>query len=131
HYMVLLTRLGDLSTQLAAGGLLCTLLLLTRQWRAGLFATGALLGTALANLLLKTLLARSRPDVMLQPLDSFSLPSGHSSASFAFFLVLGILASREQPARWRLTWMLPACLPALAIALSRVYLGSHWPSDII
>lgn len=131
HYMVLLTRLGDLSTQLAAGGLLCTLLLLTRQWRTGLFATGALLGTALANLLLKTLLARSRPDVLLQPLDSFSLPSGHSSASFAFFLVLGILAGREQPARWRLAWMLLACLPALAIALSRVYLGAHWPSDII
>ncbi|CAD5107640.1 bifunctional DedA family/phosphatase PAP2 family protein [Zestomonas carbonaria] len=131
HYMVLLTRLGDMSTQVVAGALLCGLLLFTRQWRAALFAIGALLGTALANGLLKALFARSRPDVLLQPLDSFSLPSGHSSAAFAFFLVLGILASREQPVRWRLTWLLLACLPALAIALSRVYLGVHWPTDII
>ncbi|MCY1275399.1 PAP2 superfamily protein [compost metagenome] len=131
QYMVLLTRLGDLRTQALVGALLVGLLLLTRQWRAGLFAAGALLGTALSNGLLKALFARSRPDVLLEPLTSFSLPSGHSSASFAFFLVLGILAGRDQPVRWRLTWLLLACLPALAIALSRVYLGVHWPTDII
>ncbi|AYC34433.1 phosphatase PAP2 family protein [Pseudomonas cavernae] len=129
--MVLITRLGDFNTQLAAGTLLTGLLLLTRQWRTGLFAGGALLGTALANGTLKLLFARSRPEVLIEPLNSFSLPSGHSSAAFAFFLVLGILAGRGQPLRLRLTWLLLACLPALAIALSRVYLGVHWPTDII
>jgi undecaprenyl-diphosphatase len=64
-------------------------------------------------------------------LHSFSLPSGHSSAAFAFFLVLGVLAGRDQPTRLRLAWLLLASLPAMAIALSRVYLGVHWPSDII
>ena len=39
--------------------------------------------------------------------------------------------ARDQPVRWRLTWLLLACLPALAIALSRVYLGVHYPSDIM
>ncbi|MBM7061388.1 bifunctional DedA family/phosphatase PAP2 family protein [Pseudomonas sp. UL073] len=131
RYMVLLTRLGDLRTQVVVGVLLVGLLLATRQWRAGLFAGGALLGTALANGLLKALFARSRPEVLLEPLSSFSLPSGHSSAAFAFFLTLGILAGRGQPVRWRLTWLLLAGLPALAIALSRVYLGVHWPTDII
>lgn len=131
HYMVVLTRVGDLRTQVAVGVLLVGLLLLTRQWRAALFAGGALLGTALANGALKALFARSRPEVLLEPLTSFSLPSGHSSASFAFFLTLGILAARDQPVRWRLTWLLLACLPALAIALSRVYLGVHWPTDVI
>ncbi|HWV08234.1 MAG TPA: phosphatase PAP2 family protein, partial [Pseudomonas sp.] len=42
-----------------------------------------------------------------------------------------ILAGRGQPARLRLTWLLLAALPATAIALTRVYLGVHWPSDII
>jgi membrane protein DedA with SNARE-associated domain len=129
--MVLLTRLGDLRTQLAAAILLCGLLLLARQWRPALFAGATLLCTALANGALKNGFARARPDILNEPLTSFSFPSGHSSAAFAFFLVLGVLAGRGQGARLRLAWLLLASLPALAIALSRVYLGVHWPSDII
>ncbi|MBU0809450.1 MAG: bifunctional DedA family/phosphatase PAP2 family protein [Gammaproteobacteria bacterium] len=129
--MVLITRLGDLTTQLAAALLLCLALLVTRQWRTLCLAIGTLLGTALANSALKTLFARSRPDVLLEPLSSFSFPSGHSSAAFAFFLLLGVLAGRGQPPRMRLAWLLLASFPAAAIAGSRVYLGVHWPSDII
>ncbi len=129
--MVLITRLGDLRTQLAAGLILSLLLLLVRQWRAALFAGATLLGTALASATLKLALTRARPEVLSEPLAGFSLPSGHSSAAFALFLILGVLAGRGQPARLRLTWLLLAGLPALGIALSRVYLGVHWPSDII
>lgn len=110
---------------------MCILLLLTRKWQALLFAGGAMLSTALANGMLKNLFERARPDVLLEPLHTYSFPSGHSSAAFAFFLTVAILAGRGQPARLRLTWILLACLPALFIALSRVYLGVHWPSDII
>lgn len=130
-FMVLVTRLGDFRTQLIVGILLVSLLALTRQWRAGLFATGVLLGTALSNVALKWLLARARPDILLDPLTTFSLPSGHTSAAFAFFLTLGILAGRGQPVRWRLTWLLLASLPAMTIAVSRLYLGVHWPTDIL
>ncbi|WNF47559.1 bifunctional DedA family/phosphatase PAP2 family protein [Pseudomonas sp. SG20056] len=129
--MVLITRLGDMRTQLAAAVLLCLILLATRQWRTLCLAIGSLLGTALANGALKAFFARSRPDVLLEPLNSFSFPSGHSSAAFAFFLLLGVLAGRGQPTRMRLTWLLLASLPATAIAGSRIYLGVHWPSDII
>ncbi|WP_349571197.1 bifunctional DedA family/phosphatase PAP2 family protein [Azotobacter salinestris] len=129
--MVLITRLGDFSTQLYAGALLGLLLLATRQWRPALFAGMTLLGTALANGSLKALFARGRPEILIEPLHSYSLPSGHSSAAFAFFLTLGILAGRGQTPRMRLTWLLLACLPAVTIALSRVYLGVHWPTDVI
>ena len=131
RFMVLVTRLGDFNVQLYCGVLLCALLAMLKQWRAFLFAVGTLLGTALGNALLKTLFARVRPDVLLEPLGSYSFPSGHSSAAFAFFLCLGILAGRGQPPRLRLTWLLLASLPASLIALSRVYLGVHWPSDIL
>lgn len=131
HVMVLVTRLGDFNTQLYCGLLLCGLLLALRQWRALAFAACALLGTALANGLLKSLFARARPDVLLEPLSTFSFPSGHSSAAFAFFLCLAVLAGRGQPPRLRLTWLLIASIPATLIALSRVYLGVHWPSDVI
>ena len=131
YVMVLITRVGDFHTQLWAGVLLCVLLLLLRCWKAAAFAILTLLGTALANGALKALFARSRPDVLLEPLSSFSFPSGHSSAAFAFFLTLGVLAGRGQPPRMRLTWLLLACLPAVAIAISRVYLGVHWPTDVL
>lgn len=128
---VLITRFGDFRVQLAAGALLVLILLLVRRWQAGLFVAGCLLLSSVVTTLLKHLLARARPDVLMQPLDSYSLPSGHSSAAFAFFLALGVLAGRGSPARTRLTWLLVASLPALAIALSRIYLGVHWPSDVI
>lgn len=131
RFMVLVTRTGDYHTQLWAAVLLCLLLILTRQWRAAAFAFLTLLGTALANGALKAGFARMRPEILLEPLDSFSFPSGHSSAAFAFFLTLGVLAGRDQPPRLRLTWVLLAALPATAIALSRVYLGVHWPTDVI
>ncbi|MBA1264822.1 bifunctional DedA family/phosphatase PAP2 family protein [Stutzerimonas stutzeri] len=131
RFMVLVTRTGDYHTQLWAAVLLCLLLILGRQWRAAAFAILTLLGTALANGALKAAFARIRPEILLEPLDTFSFPSGHSSAAFAFFLTLGVLAGRDQPPRLRLTWVLLAALPATAIALSRVYLGVHWPTDVI
>lgn len=129
--LVLITRLGDFHTQLVVGGVLTGVLLLCRQWRHAMFAGGTLIGTACANGSLKWLFARARPEVLSDPLTTYSMPSGHSSASFAFFLVLAVLAGRGQPARMRLTWALLGCLPALSIALSRVYLGVHWPTDIL
>ena len=128
--MVVITRAGDFHTQLWAAVLLCVLLLLARQWRAALFAVCTLLGTAVANGALKATFARVRPEVLMEPLSSYSFPSGHSSAAFAFFLTLGVLAGRGQPPRLRLAWLVLASLPATAIALSRVYLGVHWTTDV-
>lgn len=129
--MVAVTRVGDFRTQFIAGALLAILLASLRLWRHAFFAAGSMIGTALLNTTLKHFFGRARPEVIADPLSAFSMPSGHASASFAFFLVLGVLASREKSPRVRLTWMLLAIIPATSIALSRVYLGAHWPSDII
>ncbi|TBV14995.1 bifunctional DedA family/phosphatase PAP2 family protein [Stutzerimonas kirkiae] len=129
--MMVITRFGDFHAQLLAATLLCLLLLALRQWRALLFASATLVGAALGNETLKNLFARSRPEVLLEQLPTYSFPSGHSSAAFAFCLVLGVLAGRGQPPRMRLAWLLLAGLPAAAIAGSRVYLGVHWPTDVI
>lgn len=128
---VALTKMGDFRTQFVLAALLCGLLLVLRQWRPAVFAVGTLLGTALGNGLMKHVFARMRPDVMTHPLGTYSMPSGHSSAAFALFLTLAVLAGRGQPPRLRLTWLLLGILPAGSIALSRVYLGAHWPTDIL
>ncbi|MBD1553461.1 bifunctional DedA family/phosphatase PAP2 family protein [Pseudomonas typographi] len=131
HWVVMVTRLGDFRTQLYLGGLLVAVLLLGRQWRPALFASSTLLATAIANTVLKALFGRARPEVLADPLGSYSMPSGHSSGAFALFLTLAVLASRGQPPRMRLACTFIACIPALAIASSRVYLGVHWPTDVI
>lgn len=128
---VWVTRLGDFRTQFAAGALLFVVLLLARAWRPAVFAALALGGTALCNQLMKFTFTRARPEVLLEPLSTFSFPSGHSSASFAFFMVLGVLAGRRQSGRVQLIWLLIAVVPAIIIAFSRVYLGVHWPTDIL
>lgn len=128
---VTFTLLGEFRNMLLISTLLTLLLLLSRQWRQAIFAGSTLLCTALANTGAKFFFARLRPEVLSDPLTSYSMPSGHASGSFALFLTLAVLAGRGQPPRMRLTWLLLGSLPAAAIALSRVYLGAHWPSDIL
>ena len=128
---VLVTQIGNFRTQLLAAALVCALLFFNKQWRALIFFGGVTLFTAIANTATKHFFARMRPDVLLDPLTSYSMPSGHSSGSFAFFIALAILAGRDQPQRMRITWVLLGCLLAICVALSRVYLGAHWPTDIM
>jgi undecaprenyl-diphosphatase len=129
--LAFVTGLGNFDAQLLAGVLICVLLATMRQWRVLWFVTGSMLGTACANGILKNLFARTRPEVLLEPLHTYSFPSGHSSATFALCLTLGVLAGRGQPPRLRLTWLLLGSLPAVAVAGSRIYLGAHWPTDIV
>ncbi|SQG00597.1 DedA:phosphoesterase [Paucimonas lemoignei] len=131
QFVIVVTGLGDFRTQLYAAALLLVLLLITRQWRHAAFALIATLGTALANGSMKWVFARARPEVLLEPLTTYSMPSGHSSASFAFFITLAVLAGRGQPVRLRLTWLMLGGMPAISIAMSRVYLGVHWPTDVL
>ncbi|GFM84400.1 phosphoesterase [Pseudomonas cichorii] len=131
NIVLLVTSIGDFKAQLLAAALLIIVLLIARQWRHAAFALATTLGTAVANGTLKTFFGRARPDVLLDPLTTYSMPSGHSSAAFALFMTLAVLAGRGQPIRLRLTWLLLGGVPALAIALSRVYLGVHWPTDIL
>lgn len=128
---VTLTLIGEFRNMLLFSALLVVLLLLCKQWRQAMFAGATMLVTAMANTGTKYFFARVRPEVLTDPLTTYSMPSGHASGAFALFLTLGVLAGRGQPPRMRLTWLLIACIPALAIALSRVYLGAHWPTDIL
>lgn len=128
---VTLTLIGEFRNMLMFSAFLVILLLVCKQWRHALFTGATLLVTALANTGTKYFFARVRPEVLSDPLTTYSMPSGHASGAFALFLSLAVLAGRGQPPRMRLTWLLIGCIPALAIALSRVYLGAHWPTDVL
>ena len=101
-----------------------------RRLREGLFAGVAVIGSALLNLGAKHLFARQRPSLWesIAPETTYSFPSGHAMGSMTLAWVLVLLA-------WRTRWRVPVLVGALAftllVGLSRVYLGVHYPSDIL
>lgn len=99
------------------------------QWPAGAFVVSALLGaTALAHLA-KLWVARPRPELfpaeLPMPVD-WSYPSAHTMQVTALALALYLAGG---PAMRR--WALPLGLIVLAVAISRVYLQVHFPSDVL
>lgn len=110
--------------------LLVAALALKKRVREGLFAALALGGSALLNLGTKQLFARERPSLWesLAPEHSFSFPSGHAMGSMTLAWVCVLLAWRT---RWRWPVVAVASLFTVLVGLSRVYLGVHFPSDIL
>lgn len=94
---------------------------------APLFGAGAM-SWFLVEVLLKPIVARSRPGLELGTIivgsqsDTFSFPSGHATIAFAMAVVL----AQKEP-RWK--WMFYTL--AVLISLSRIYLGVHYPLDVI
>ena len=88
----------------------------------------------LAGLLLKELVGRARPDLWLTGSEpsGMSFPSGHSTFAMIFGGILIVLIGETvSPAPARRAIQLGLVLLILAIGASRVYLGVHWPSDVL
>jgi undecaprenyl-diphosphatase len=90
-------------------------------------------GALVLDNVLKLLVHRPRPTPFFaaKPL-TYSFPSGHSLISFCFYgLLAGLLTMHLKKREWRaVVWVLAAALIAL-IGMSRIYLGVHWPSDVL
>jgi undecaprenyl-diphosphatase len=101
------------------------LLRLDRRPDAIVFAVTVLAAEALTEIL-KLAFHRARPlPFFAERPDSFSFPSGHALKSAVFYILLASLASRHWVAR------AGGALLALLIGLSRVYLGVHYPTDVL
>jgi undecaprenyl-diphosphatase len=128
-----ITELGGTQIALALTVSSIALLALTHHWR-GAIALGLSVGlTQVVVSMVKVLVARPRPDEDLSAADpsGFSFPSAHSATAVATYVMLAVLASRVLPARWRVPTYLAAAAVVLLIGLSRVYLGAHYPTDVI
>ena len=102
-----------------------------RQHRRAWFFGAALGGAMGLNLVAKAVLGRVRPALWasLAPENTPSFPSGHAMGSAALVLAVGLLLGRGRGALWVL-WALGA-LFVLGVGLSRMYLGVHYPSDVV
>jgi membrane-associated phospholipid phosphatase len=126
-----LTNLGSVWTVFPIAVAIAIWLITQQRWRPVLYFTITLLGCALINRTAKTLWQRARPDLWQStyPLPTdFSFPSGHAMTSMVFVAaLLGLpLGNRG---RWLV--LILGGLYALSIAWTRLYLGVHYPSDIV
>jgi undecaprenyl-diphosphatase len=105
-------------------------LALRRRYREGLFAGLALAGSGLLNVAAKQAFSRERPSLWesIAPETTYSFPSGHAMGSMTLACVVVLLC---WPTRWRWPVAVAATAFAILVGLSRIYLGVHYPSDIV
>ena len=130
-FMKLYTQLGNTGMLFIVLGLLMLFFKPTRK--AGFSALCAMLiGLVVVNFTIKPLVARDRPCLVIEDFvnlvpekDPNSFPSGHTNAGFAF--ALGVCMA-EDSKRWM---KVTAVCMAAVMGLSRLYVGVHFPSDVL
>jgi undecaprenyl-diphosphatase len=130
RFMVTATDLGGPLLMALLTLLLSLVLWLRRHYWQAVFLFLAVGGASAINYLIKPLFGRERPDLWLSPVPetTFGFPSGHSIASMSLCVGLILLS---WPTRWRWPVAAVAVPFALLIAFSRLYLGVHYPSDVL
>lgn len=109
-------------------------LLLIRRGATALFVFVAIAGGQMLASLLKYDIDRPRPELVSHLVTVYtpSFPSGHAMMSAVTYLTLGALAARFLPGRTtKIYVMCLAVLATLLVGMSRIYLGVHWPSDVL
>ncbi len=127
--MRFVTMLGDAGFIWIASALL--LLCVPKTRRAGILTVGALAGTFfINNVILKNLVARIRPYDAVEGLAAligkqadYSFPSGHAGCSFAAGVTIFLTCPKKIG--------IPALILAFVISFSRLYVGVHYPSDVL
>jgi membrane-associated phospholipid phosphatase len=125
--MRLITMLGTPYFLLPLGAILVLRFVKRGDRQAAYLLIAGSLGAEAVSHLLKTLIHRQRPEVFfgLAPAETYSFPSGHAFVPAVYFGILAGILAAGMP--WR------AAVVALAVLLgfSRVYLGYHYPSDVV
>ncbi len=106
----------------------------TRRGHAAMLVLGAVFSGTIVSQLLKIGFARPRPDLVPYGTEVFtaSFPSGHAMMSAVVYLTLGALLARTKSRRRVKSYVMAiAAVLTLLVGLSRIYLGVHWPSDVV
>jgi undecaprenyl-diphosphatase len=109
-------------------------LALNGKQRMALFVCGSVLSGLIAGTILKDLFVRPRPELVPRAAyaSGSSFPSGHSMMSAITYLTLGALLARShERKRLKAYFFLLAVLLTFLVGVSRVYLGVHWPTDVL
>ena len=127
---VTLTRFGVFWGVFPVAAVVALILFRQRRWRSLAYLTTTLLGSIVINRTAKVLLHRVRPHLWESPAPEFDygFPSGHAMSSMTLVAALVILT---WDSRWCLPVLVVGGLFVFAIGWTRLYLGVHYPSDIL
>jgi undecaprenyl-diphosphatase len=129
-----ITTLGGTTVVLLLTAAVIGFLLVDAKPAAALLVLFSIIGGALLGPLLKIGFERPRPDLVahLVEVHSASFPSGHALLSAVTYLTLGALLARVVGERRLKIYVLTtAVVLTLLVGFSRVYLGVHWPTDVL
>ncbi|MBX3597577.1 MAG: phosphatase PAP2 family protein [Rhizobiaceae bacterium] len=129
-----ITALGGVAVLVLLTALVVFFLLLAGKWQIAIFVLCAVGGGQILSTLLKLGIDRPRPELVshLMRETSSSFPSGHAMMSAVTYLTLGSLLARiTQKRQLKIYFLFVAVLLTALVGASRVYLGVHWPSDVL
>jgi undecaprenyl-diphosphatase len=109
-------------------------LTMTRKGHAALFVLASVIGGVLISQSMKWAYARPRPELVPHGAEVYtaSFPSGHSMMAAVVYLTLGALLARTLADRAVKVYVLAvAVFATILVGVSRVYLGVHWPTDVL
>jgi undecaprenyl-diphosphatase len=109
-------------------------LAMTRKGHAALFVLASVIGGVLISQSIKWAYARPRPELVPHGAEVYtaSFPSGHSMMAAVVYLTLGVLLARTQADRIVKIYIVAvAVIVTVLVGTSRVYLGVHWPTDVL
>lgn len=127
---VALTKLGSFWTVLPILSTIALILLLQKRWRSLAYLMTTALGSTIINRTAKAFLHRARPALWVSgaPEFDFAFPSGHAMTSMTVVAILLVLTWNSS---WRWLTLFGGSLYLLLVAWTRLYLGVHFPSDIL
>ena len=130
--MVAITRIGDPHTVVPLTLVVFVLLLWRKRFLEAKFFALDAAGGAVLSYLLKLAFSKDRPRLWESPINevTYSYPSGHALGSMVLYGFLSYLVARLFPQYAKVSYAI-ATLLILTIGFSRLYLGVHWPTDII
>lgn len=131
--MIFITDLGYGMPYFFIVSAIFLLIIYFKRWREAVGLAICLAGGAVLNFLLKNLFERARPDLFrLVEATGYSFPSGHAMVSLCFYGMVAFLLIRNI-GKWygRVAVSSFAALLIAAIGVSRIYLGVHYPTDVI